>query len=166
MRSLRRERPPVEVSAGERILAWAPLVGGGWVVGTRDALYLPTGRLPWEQIEAADWDNDLSRLRVSEVGRWGEPRVEHPLALDESGADADRFLQLLRERVTASVLLVRHVPISGRHGVRVVARKAPSGQSPVQWVFQYDEGIDPEDPFVRTAAADALDAARSDVGID
>jgi hypothetical protein len=167
VRSLRRPRPPVEVGPGERLLAWAPLDGGQWVAGTRDALYLPGGRLPWEQVEAADWDQDLGRLRVSEVGRWGEPRVEHALTLDETAASgADRLLQLVRERVTASVLLVRHVPVTGRRGVRVVARRAPSGRSAVSWIFEYDAGIDPDDPFVRTAAADALDAARADVGLD
>jgi hypothetical protein len=163
---LRRGRPPVDVAAGERILAWAPLIGGEWVVGTRDALYLPTVRIPWEQVEAADWDHDLSRLRVSEVGHWGETRAEHDLTVDESGASADRLLQLLRERVTASVLLVRHVPISGRRGVRVVARRAPSGRQPVEWVCEYDDGIDPADPFVETAVASALVEARSEVGID
>ena len=71
VRSLRRERPPVEVAAGERLLAWAPVAGGRWVAGTRDALYLPDVRLPWEQVEAADWDHDLARLRVSEVGPVG-----------------------------------------------------------------------------------------------
>jgi hypothetical protein len=166
VRSLRRERPPVEVAAGERLLAWAPLLGGEWVVGTRDALYLPGVRLPWEQVEAADWDRDLSRLRVSEVGRWGERRAEHHLTIDESGASADRLLQLLRERVTASVLLVRHVLISGRRGVRVVARRAPSGRTPVQWVYEYDDGIDPADPFVETALATALVEARAEVGLD
>jgi hypothetical protein len=156
----------VEVAAGERILAWAQLSDGGWVVGTRDALYLPSGRLPWEQVEAADWGRDVERLRVSEVGRWGEQRVEHSLALSDLDSGAERLLQLVRERVTASVLLVRHVPIEGRRGLRVIARRAPSGRTPVQWLFEYDAGIDPDDPFVRTAAETALAAARSDVGVD
>ncbi len=167
MRSLRRTRPPVEVGPGERLLAWAQLAGGEWVAGTRDAVYLPGSRLPWEQVEAADWDQELGRLRVSEVGQWGEPRVEHALTLDDSAAsEADRLLQLVRERVTASVLLVRHVPITGRSGVRVVARRAPSGRSPVLWIFEYDAGIDPDDAFVQTAAANALETARADVGLD
>lgn len=167
MRSIRRTRPPVEVAPGERLLAWAPVAGGGWVAGTRDALYIPAGRLPWEQVEAADWDHELARLRVSETGTWGEARVEHDLILDADAAtDADRLLQLLRERVTASVLLVRHVPIEGRRGLRVIARRAPSGRSDVQWVYQYDVGIDPDDPFVQTAAAEALAEAKADVGQD
>jgi hypothetical protein len=167
MRSLRRERPAVEVAAGERLLAWAPVAGGQWVAGTRDALYLPGGRLPWEEIEAADWDHELARLRVAEVGQWGLPRVEHALMLDASAPyDTDRLLQLVRERVTASVLLVRHVPITGKRGVRVVARRAPSGRSEVHWVYEYDAGVDPTDPVVQAAASAALDSARADVGLD
>jgi hypothetical protein len=165
--AVRRTKPALEVGPGERLLAWAPVAGGGWVAGTRDACYLPDGRLPWEQVEAADWDRDLARLRISEVGSWGQPRVEHDLILDDATpAATDRLLQLLRERVTASVLLVRHVPIEGRRGVRVVARRAPSGRSDVRWVFEYDAGIDPDDPFVQTAAQDALEVARADVGLD
>ena len=167
MRSLRRERPPVEVAAGERLLAWAPVAGGQWVAGTRDALYLPAGRLPWEEIEAADWDHELARLRVAEVGQWGQPRVEHALTLDASAPyDTDRLLQLVRERVTASVLLVRHVPITGKRGVRVVGRRAPSGRSEVHWVYEYDAGIEPTDPVVQAAASAALASARADVGLD
>jgi hypothetical protein len=165
VRSLRRERPPIDLQPGERALAWAPVEGQGWVLGTRDALYLPAARLPWEQVEAATWDRDGSLLRVSEVGSWGQPRVEHALTLAESGRDADRLLQLVRERVTASVVISRHVPITGRRGVRVVARRAPSGRSPVHWVYEYDAGIEPDDPFVQTAAAAALDAARDDLGL-
>jgi hypothetical protein len=166
VRSLRRSRPPVEVAAGERLLAWAPLEDGGWVAGTRDALYLPGGRVPWEQVEAADWDREEARLRVSEVGTWGEQRPRHTFHIPDSAArDTDRLLQLVRERVTASVLVSRHVPVSGRRGVRVVARRAPSGHSDVQWVYEYDEGVDPDDPFVRAAAETALAAAQADVGM-
>jgi hypothetical protein len=160
----RHGRPPVELAPGERALAWAPVDGGGWVVGSRDALYLPTGRLPWEQVEAADWDADLELLRVSEIGRWGDRRPEHTLAISTSGAATDRLLQLIRERVTASVLLVRHVPITGRRGLRVVGRRAPAGTSPVSWFYEYDVGGELDDPVVRAPAESALDLARSDVG--
>jgi hypothetical protein len=162
---LRRARPAIEVAPGERVLAWARLAGGELVAGTRDALYLPSGRLAWERVEAADWDVDLSRLRVSEVGEWGQPRREHAYTLDESAAGAERLLQLVRERVTASVVLVRHVPVTGRQGVRIVARRAPSGRSAVEWVYEYDAGVDPSDPAVEAAAATALAAARDDLGL-
>jgi hypothetical protein len=102
---------------------------------------------------------------VIEVGTWGEPRPRHVLTIPDTAAkDADRLLQLLRERVTASVLVSRHVPVTGRRGVRIIGRRAPSGRADVQWLYEYDEGVDPEDPFVRAAAETALTAAQADAG--
>ncbi len=63
------------------------------------------------------------------------------------------------------MLLQRQVPINGRRGVRVIARRAPGVPSEISWVYEYDEGIDPEDPLVRLAAAEALAAARDEVGL-
>jgi hypothetical protein len=163
----RRTRPPVDVSSGEKVLAWAESTSGPVVAGTRDALYLTSAgaqvetRLPWEQVEAADWDRETSRLRISEVGSWGEERVVHTLTIE----DPRRLLELVRERVTASVVLQRHVPITGRRGLRVIARRAPRGDRPLSWFYEYDEGVDPDDPAVRAAAAAALAAARDEVGL-
>ena len=181
---LKRSRPPVEVAAGERVLAWAE-ASEGVVAGTRDALYVrishpsssvepssssvepPSSsvepvetRIAWEDVEAADWDRDTSVLRVSEVGSWGARRPEHLLTIEEPG----RLLELVRERVTASVVVQRHVPLRGRRGLRVIARRAPRGDRPITWVFEYDAGIDPADPDVRRAARDALAAAQEEVG--
>ena len=162
---VRRARPPIEVGAGEKLLAWADSSSGAVVGGTRDALYVGEpaapveARIPWEQVEAADWDKETSVLRVTEVGSWGERRPEHSFTIEEPG----RLLELVRERVTASVVLQRHVALRGRSGVRVIARRAPRGDQPLQWVFEYDEGIDPDDPFVQHAAAEALAAARDEV---
>lgn len=149
------------------MLAWAE-TEDGVAGGTRLALYVvPTSepasgivRVPWEQIEAADWDRDASVLTVTEVGSWGSPRAEHLLAIAEPG----RLLELVRERVTASVVLQRHVAIEGRRGVRVIARRSGDDTRPLSWLFQYDEGIDPTDPFVEQAAQEALLAARDEVG--
>jgi hypothetical protein len=149
------------VSAGERVLAWTTATTGETLAGTREALYLPGRRLPWEDVEAADWDRDTEEFRVVEVGHWGEPRAEHRYAI----AEPRRLLELVRERVTASVLLVRHVPIEGRRGVRVIARRAAGGERAVRWIYEYDEGIDPDDPTVRLAAETALAAAQDEVGL-
>jgi hypothetical protein len=160
LRRARRTGPPVEVQPGERVLAWASSPAGV-VAGTRDALYLPgPGRIPWEQVEAADWDLGSETLRVREVGTWGEPRPSYALVLTEPA----RLLQLIRERVTATVVLQRHVPIHGKRGVRVIARRAPAGERELTWLFEYDEGVDPADPFVDHAAQEALAAAREEVG--
>lgn len=155
----RERRPDLPLAAGERLLAWGSTPDGVVVGGTRDALYLPR-RVPWEQVEAADWDNETSELRISEVGAWGEARPEHRFAIDEPG----RLLELIRERVTASVVLQRHVPIVGRLGVRVIARRPPGLPTEITWVYEFDDGVDPDDPVVRLAAAEALAAARSEVG--
>lgn len=162
-------RPDVAVRSGERTLAWCASDRGP-VAGTRDALYLPVAgpgpvvesrRIPWEQVEAADWDADASRLRVSEVGSWGEVRPRHTLVLD---GEPGRLLGLVRERVTASVVLQWRVPVPGRGGVQVIARRAPSGARSVEWLLEYDEGVDPADPEVRRLTSETLARARADVG--
>ena len=157
-----RTGPPVDVAAGERVLSWATSTAGV-VAGTREALYLPgppPRRVPWEQVEAADWDLESETLRVSEVGTWGEPRPAYDLTMTEPG----RLLELVRERITASVVLQRHVAIRGKRGVRVIARRAAAGSRELSWLFEYDEGIDPADPFVELAAREALGAAQNEVG--
>jgi hypothetical protein len=157
---LRRTPPPVQVAAGEKVLAHAAS-GDDVVAGTAAALYLPGGRrVPWEQVEAADWDREAETLRVTEVGRWGEARPAYSFVLTEPTL----LLQLVRERVTATVVLQRHVAIHGKVGVRVIARRAPTGARELSWLFEYDEGIDPDDPFVDHAAQEALAAARDEVG--
>jgi hypothetical protein len=168
----RRTQSKVRVERGEKMLADA-VADEGHLAGTRDALYVvrslgtalaleETVRIPWEDVQAADWDAESSTLRVSEVGTWGEDRPEHVFTLAEPG----RLLELVRERVTASIVLQRHVPVRGRKGVRVVARRAPRGDQPVRWIYEYDAGVDPADPAVRRVAEEALAAAQAEVGLD
>ncbi|GEP34333.1 hypothetical protein NSZ01_21010 [Nocardioides szechwanensis] len=159
---LGREQPDLAVAPGEKLLAWATDAEGAVVGGTRDALYLPGRRIPWEQVEAADWDRDTSVLTVSEVGTWGQTRPQQSVTLDQPGS----LLELVRERVTASIVLQRHVALRGRRGVRVVARRAPHSTGELAWFLEYDEGVDPDDPAVRTAVDEALAAARGEVVVD
>jgi hypothetical protein len=158
------KRPKLpSLAHGERLLAWADTTSGLLVGGTRDALHLPDReppRLPWEEISTADWDADEREFHVVEVGTFGEPQPEHLLALE----DPDRLLALVRERVTASIVVQRHVPVRGRLGVRVLGRRAPGGQGPIAWFVDYDDGLDPADPEVATVVDEALLLARGDVG--
>lgn len=156
-----RTEPVLPVRTGERILAWARIDDGTLIAGTRAALYWSQSggqpaRLSWDEIEAADWDQDTSRLRVSAIGSWGESRPEYAWTVAAPG----RLLELVRERVSASVVFQQHVPVSGPRGVRVVARRDARGSEPLRWFFEYDEGIDPEDPEVQRVAHAALAAAR------
>ncbi|MFB9763619.1 hypothetical protein ACFFOS_04400 [Nocardioides kongjuensis] len=155
-------RPPFPVAPGERLLARArvrqPGDGPRLVGGTRDALYLPD-RVPWEQVASADWDHEESTLRVVEVAGFGEPSPVHLLRLDDAG----RLLELVRERVTASIAVQRHVAVSGRRQVRILARRAPGTRGELAWFVEYDDGLDPADPRVDAVVQEALAAARADV---
>ena len=177
---MRLGRPslPREVAARVpgRPLAFAETTDGTWLVGSRDAfVVVPAAgtpdpasgpsvgtRIPWEQVEGADWDRDGSRLRVTEVGRFGEPRPSYVFTLPET--EPATLLQLIRERVTASVVLQRGQLVAGKRGLKVIGRRAPSG-GPITWMHEYDEGVDPDDPAVRAAAREALEVAQRDVGL-
>jgi hypothetical protein len=149
---------------GERALARAVSNDGTWLLGTRDALVIvepaDTIRIPWERVETADWDRDEERLRVAEVGEFGRPRPVHVFEVPEPGL----LLQMVRERVTASVLLQRRVPVVGRTGLMVIARRPPQGSGEITWAFEFDAGVDPDDPAVEAAAAQGLRAAQEELG--
>lgn len=150
---------------GERVLAGTETTDGVWLLGTHEALHVVRGsqasRIPWERIERADWDRDRERLVVSEVGEFGRVRPRHAFPVAEPGL----LLELVRERVTASVVLLRRVPISGRRGLTVIGRRSPTGAGDVTWAYEFDPGIDPEDPGVMAAAEAALRAAQADLGL-
>jgi hypothetical protein len=167
----RGPRVPAEVldradlARGEKVLAHTTADDGTWLLGTRDALVVepPAGqsvRITWECVEAADWDREAARLRVSEVGEFGRPRPVHVFAIPDPGT----LLPMVRERVSASVLLQRRVVVSGRSGLRVVARRAPSGRGATTWSYELDPGVDPDDPEVQRAATAALQAAEEELG--
>ena len=166
-----RLRPRAAGPAGA--LAWARAEDGTLVAGTRTHLTFQRGddlvSVPWEGVERADWDREEQRLRVVETAAWGEvPRV-HLLRLPEPGL----MLELLRERVSASVVLQRYAVVrgSGRQarGVRVVGRRTPhgrgSGGGEVAWFVEYDEGLDPADEAVRRLVEAELAQARAEIGL-
>lgn len=161
---------------GGKVLAAARARDGTWLLGTRSALVLVppasgggTGAsmdvaveaLPWERIQSADWSRDDDRLRVTEVGEYGRPRPRHVFQLDEPA----RLLELLRERVSASVVLQRRVEVSGKKGLFVVARRPPTGEGEIRWAYEFDAGIDPDDPEVRRLAEAGLRSAAEELGL-
>ena len=157
-------RARVDLRPGEKVLAGTRSTDGSWLLGTRDALLVVTPdahtRIPWEHVERADWDGDENRLLVSEVGEFGRPRPEHVFAVAEPGL----LLELVRERVTASVVLQRRVNVTGRRGFVVVARRAPKGDGGLAWAYEFDPGVDPDDPSVRALAEAALASAQEEIG--
>jgi hypothetical protein len=155
------------LDSGEKVLAGTPTRDGSWLLGTRDALVVTASdstagtRIPWQRVERADWDRDEERLRVNEVGEFGKVRPEYVFEIDEPGL----LLELIRERVTASVVLQRHVAVEGRKGLFVIARRAPRGDGEIAWAYEFDAGVDPEDPAVMAAARRGLDAAAEELGL-
>lgn len=169
---LRRSSLPHDVAArvSGRPLAFAE-ADGSWLVGTRTDLVLvgsaladmgPTAtRIPWERVEGADWNRELSRLRITEIGDFGQPRPSYVFTLPEH--EPTVLLQLIRERVTASVVLQRGQLVAGRRGFKVIGRRSPIG-GPITWMHEYDDGVDPHDPDVAAAVEAVLQQAREDVG--
>ena len=168
---------------GDRVLAHTTATDGTWLLGTREALFVvppaPSGasvvepgsrvvepvetlRIPWQRVESADWSRDEERLRVTEVADFGQVRPVHVFSLAEPGL----LLPMVRERVTATVLLQRRVLVSGKKGLTVVARRSPRRDEGISWACEYDAGLDPADPVVAQAAAAGLRAAQEEVGAE
>ena len=168
----RSPRAPSEVverarlEPDERILAACEARDGSWLLGTRDALHVvpPSDagrRVAWEWVERADWSKDDARLRVVEVGEFGRERPVHVFEVDDPGV----FLQLVRERVTASVVLQRRVVVSGKKGLYVIARRAPRGSGEITWAYEFDREVDPAEPGVLEAAEEGLRRAAQEIGL-
>lgn len=149
---------------GERLLAAADVVGepngNGVVGGTARALYLPDGVvLGWHEIDQAIWHQDESRLDLVTLAIDG-PARSYQLPLREPG----RLPELVRERVTSSIVVNEHVSILGRRGAKIIARRLP-GTDDLDWVVVYDPGVDGSDPAVRQAVRDAVAVLRRDFGV-
>jgi hypothetical protein len=156
---------PAEVrsAVGGRPLASACAEDGTWLVGTRDALFMEGAdpvTLPWERVLRADWDQDTSTLTVHRVEEYGEPTTTWSFVLPAPGG----VVPLLRERVSASVVLQRRVPLEKKRGLTVIARRPPAGGA-VTWAYQLDPGVDPSDPLVAVAAEEALRDAQESLGL-
>ena len=165
----RGERLPQAVrdAAPGRVLAAAASADGHWLVGTRDALVVVRPEhqekvvLPWEQVQRADWDVESSRLRVERVEEFGTPVV--PMVFEVAAPGP--FLQLLRERVSASIVVQRRVVLERRRGLTVIARRPPSRPGEVTWAYELDQGVDPADPTVQAAAEAGLREAQESLGL-
>ena len=154
------------LSRGERVLAALRDEDAAWHVGTDQALHLGRAeggfrRLPWERIDRATWDRDSERLVVVEVADFGQEQSTWRVSVGEPA----RLLGLIRERVTASVLLSRHMAVPGSKGLKVVARRSPGGSGPIEWSFWLSPGLSPSDDVVRAAVERGLLEARAELAL-
>jgi hypothetical protein len=150
---------------GEAVLAAARDSSGGWYVGTARALLVPESqswrRLPWAAVERANWDRDSEELVVVETADFGRPEPTHRATLP----DPRRLLQLIRERVTASIVVKFFEPVEGKRGITVSGRRSPHSDDELVWSVLVDPGLEEGSEQVRAAAERALAAAQAELGI-
>ncbi|MEU4578797.1 hypothetical protein ACBI99_37710 [Nonomuraea sp. ATR24] len=146
-------RRSLETEPGERVLTFAPS-GDGYLVATTLALHLPGGgRIPYEDVDRASWDENGLNL----ITTGGE---RHRVSTTEPGL----LPETVRERVNATIVVNKHVDLPGRGGVRLVARRRPGGEV-TGWTLVFDDGLDPDDPGLRAQAEQALEGLRRSMGV-
>jgi len=153
------------LAPGESPLAVSADGEGRWYVGTARALLVPEQdgwrRVPWETVERATWDRESEHLIVIETADFGQPQPTYRAALP----DPERLLQLIRERVTASIVIKVFEPVEGKRGITVSGRRSPHSDDDLVWSVLVDKGLDERSPQVRAAAERALAAAQSELGL-
>jgi hypothetical protein len=157
----------LRLARGEHVLAASRAADDSYIVATGRALYrgwIRPGspeadhwRLPYEDILRVVWDDEAELLRVWEPSL-PDGYTEVPLA------DPGAVPATVRERVTSTLVVSHHVPLQGKRGVWLSARRSPA-DSEVRWTMLFDAGLDPTDPGLRTLAAAALEELRESTGV-
>lgn len=135
-----------------RVLAWAGTADQRWVVLAADALWLGAGdgwsHVGWHEIERGGWNAETEQLRWQTYAG-GRGAVVLP--------DPARVPEVFRERVAASLVLERFVPVTpgSDRGVIVSARR-PCGTGSIAWHATLTRGVSWRTPGVRALADDAL----------
>jgi hypothetical protein len=141
------------------VLASARLAAGGWVVATGSGLATAGLRLSWNAIARAEWDADSSTLVIEPVDGATAEGGRLSLPLDRPG----HLPEVVRERVTDSIVTTRHVAVHGSAGVQVVARRTP-GSDEIVWQVVVDAGLDPESPVMQEAVGATIAELSAELG--
>lgn len=152
-----------QVPGKERVMAWAtgsPQVDGSptQLIATDKALYAPgyVDRLEWQGIFKAEWDDPILEILTVRDGKAGWLRFN----LNQAG----NLPTVVFERVTATIVLQRHIELVGNRGASLVARRSADGET-INWEVIFDAGLDPSDPLLRAQADEQLGWLRESVGI-
>lgn len=151
----RRVQPVDGLERGERVLA-AANGPSGRVVATNRRLLMPDVNIAWDHVERASWDGDEETLYVTEILPTGRSR-RHRVAIAEPG----RLVDVVRELVTASVVIMRRVQLDGDKGVRITGRRQLGGG--LTWTAAIDAGINVDDPVMREKIDEAVANVRAEV---
>ncbi len=138
-----------------RILAWTHIAGdtaSAYAIGSPAAL--STGRpgdwrhVGWHTIEHGGWNAETGRLTWREYGgRRGAVALPTPARLPE----------LFRERVAASIVVERFLPVRGDRGIVVHGRRdLGRDDQPIAWHTSLGRGLSWSIPGLREAADRAV----------
>lgn len=142
---------------GERVLAWASSQSGYAVATNHALLYGSAGsyeRLGWEHVRTAVWGDDVLTVTPEQGGL-----LVFPLA------DPRRLPEVVRDRVTAGIVLSRLHRFVGGGGVRIVARRRPQDRR-LLWTAVPEPGTRLDDPEVSARVQALLEAERRSLGAD
>ena len=132
-------------------------------MATQQALVLqrnpPTyERIGWESIERASYAEGVLAVALVPDTNGTVARLRIPIG------DALDLPVVVRDRVTASIVINQHMALQGRKGVRVVARRAADG-SALRWGYVFDAGLVADD-HLRAQAEQVLEQVRQESGLD
>jgi len=153
------------VPEGDRLLAAAQdRLTGRWVLASRtrvavvgdDADVALSRR--WLEVEAGTWDPESDVLRVTWVGEGAPTRWSF------TGSGARIFTDAFRDRVQASVVLVREVDLGPGRKTRVAIRKDLATRELQEQVVP-GRGNDPEDSELAAEVAVARATLRDQSGL-
>jgi hypothetical protein len=155
-----------ELARGERVLAVGQEDGAGrWLVLTTFRLLerSPEGMTllerPWHEVDTGTWNPDLWMLSVSFVDGL-HPR-QWQLKTQTGPADVP---QVLRERTTATVVLLRVVDLGPRRAARVTVRKDLASRELGEQVV-LGRGARTDDAELMAAIRRARDDLRTQTGL-
>ena len=140
-------KPLVEVSTSSAAI----------VTATRRSLNIsePDVTLPWYSVVSAVWEAPVLKVLATHEGK--------PLKIDLVIPNPKRLPEVVRERVTDSVIITERRTLPAGVGATFVARRHPDDE--VAWSIVFDSGVDSADPVLQEQASDLLSELRSTLGI-
>jgi len=157
-------RDALGLQRGERVLAVAQDPDGRALVATDRDLLLQRrppdyDRIGWDTIDKATYAD--GQLRITRVDDSGVSGGGLRIPLDDPGT----FPLVVRDRVTASIVVNQPVTIGQGQVIRVVARRRPDREV-LAWGYVVEPGVEVGDPEVVAAAQRAVASVRLEAGID
>jgi hypothetical protein len=140
-----------------RVLAWATTPDGVAIASPSALSHGDSSgwrHLGWHEIERGGWDGETGQLAWTTYG--GD---QGSVALTEPG----RLPEVFRERVSASIVLEKFVPILNGRGVLISGRRdLAEGDVKVIWNSSLGRGLTWQTEGVRAATDEAIASVRTE----